>query len=183
MDRRIHKTREAIFRAFEELLTKKRYEQITVQDIIEKADIGRSTFYAHFETKDDLLKDTCQNLFGHIFEEHLSSEISHDFSGEKASLKTMLTHIFYHLKDDRKMYERIFSCESADLFWAYFKTQFMKLTERYEMAHIAEQTGVPVDFYVNYYCSAYIEAVKWWFRNDMNIFPEELETYFERVTE
>ena len=182
MDRRIHKTREAIFSAFEDLLTEKRYEQITVQDIIEKADVGRSTFYAHFETKDDLLKSTCQNLFGHIFEEHPASEITHDFSGEQASLKTMLTHILYHLKDDRKWYERIFSCESADLFWAYFKTQFLKLAERYELDHIAEQMVVPADFYVNYYCSVYIEAVKWWFRNDMKNTPEELETYFERVT-
>ena len=52
MDRRRRKTREAIFSAFIALLSKKDFEQITVGEIIEKADIGRATFYAHFETKE-----------------------------------------------------------------------------------------------------------------------------------
>ena len=57
MDRRQKKSREAIFGAFTELLSKKHYNQITVGEIIEKADVGRATFYAHFETKDFLLKE------------------------------------------------------------------------------------------------------------------------------
>ena len=51
MDRRQRKTREAIFAAFIALLSKKDFSQITVGEIIDKADVGRATFYSHFETK------------------------------------------------------------------------------------------------------------------------------------
>ena len=59
MGRRQLRTRALIFDAFSELLNKNKYNSITVQDIIDKAGIGRSTFYSHFETKDELLNAVC----------------------------------------------------------------------------------------------------------------------------
>lgn len=87
MDRRIQKTRAAIFLAFETLLMEKSYSNITVQNVIERANIGRSTFYSHFETKDDLLKAMCAELFDHIFSPNLTPESSHDFRGHNRSVE------------------------------------------------------------------------------------------------
>ena len=96
MDRRQQKTRRAILTAFSRLLEQKRYSAITVQDIIDEADIGRSTFYAHFETKDELLHVMCSEIFDHVFCEVLKAETGHDFSEENETLEDKLTHLLYH---------------------------------------------------------------------------------------
>ena len=96
MDRRQRKTRQAIYSAFESLMSHEHYRSITVAQIIERADIGRSTFYAHFETKDDLLDQMCIEIFDHIFEgvnEHCTTHADLQAVG----LGGVLTHLLYHL--------------------------------------------------------------------------------------
>src|SRR6186713_2598586 len=54
-DRRVSRTRRALKEALTDLILEKGYEAVTVQHVIDRADVGRSTFYAHFLDKDDLL--------------------------------------------------------------------------------------------------------------------------------
>ncbi|KAF0845629.1 TetR/AcrR family transcriptional regulator [Nocardia caishijiensis] len=68
-DRRVRRTRDALHRALIELMIERGYERVTVSDIIERADVGRSTFYAHYRDKDDLLLVSCT--------EFLRREIAH----------------------------------------------------------------------------------------------------------
>ncbi|MET9024736.1 TetR/AcrR family transcriptional regulator [Nocardia sp. NPDC004168] len=54
-DRRVRRTRASLHRALIELMVEGAYDRITVRDILERADVGRSTFYTHYRDKDDLL--------------------------------------------------------------------------------------------------------------------------------
>src|SRR5262245_23906227 len=61
-DRRVERTRQSLSEALILLIREKGYEALTVQDIIDRANVGRSTFYAHFGDKDDLLVNGLQAL-------------------------------------------------------------------------------------------------------------------------
>ena len=103
-DRRITKTRKAIYNAFLQLLNQKDYEAITVQEIIDLADVGRSTFYSHYESKELLLDELCQKLFHHLFER-----------AENLSPQDYLAHIFQHFKKNQDHVKIVINTKKRDL--------------------------------------------------------------------
>lgn len=179
MDRRQKKTREAIFAAFRRLLENKSYSHITVQDIIDEANIGRSTFYAHFETRDDLLNAMCRQIFDHIFSDVLKAEAYHDFSKENHTLCDKLTHLLYHLKEQRTDIVHVLSGESSDLFLRYFRNCLTELFGEYESI---PPTDIPADFVLNHYVCGFSEAVKWWVGRGMKDSPEKIAGYYMALT-
>ena len=176
MDRRQKKTRQAVYDAFTSLLEKKSYSNITVQEIIDEADIGRSTFYAHFETKDDLLRALCAEIFDHVFSEHLTQEESHDFSHNLRDLKSEITHILYHLQDSRKYIRSILSCESGEVFMLSFRTQLEKIFEG-ELAH--GRSEIPMEYLRDNMVWDFAETVRWWMKHP-HYSPEEISDFFLR---
>lgn len=179
MDRRQQKTREAIFAAFRRLLENKSYSHITVQNIIDEANIGRSTFYAHFETRDDLLNAMCRQIFDHIFSDVLKAEEYHDFSKENHTLSDKLTHLLYHLKEQKRDIIHVLSGESSDLFLRYFRNWLTELFEEYGSSSSAD---IPEDFALNHYVCGFSEAVKWWVGRGMKDSPEKIVGYYTELT-
>ena len=116
MDRRQRKTREAIFNAFIQLLSKKNYNNITVAEIIELADVGRATFYAHFETKDFLLKALCGELFVHLFDaQNESTDKRNIFNCDIHD--SVFMHLFSHIKNNDNNIRKLLSSKNNDLFF------------------------------------------------------------------
>lgn len=179
MDRRQRKTRVAIFGAFTELLSKKHFAQITVGDIIEKADVGRATFYAHFETKEFLLRELCEELFCHIFDTAEDSEHGHKHIFECDAPDSVFQHLFMHLsKNDNNILELLAS-ENNELFFEYFKKNLNKLCEsRLSEFEDKISSGLPESFRINHIASVFVETLRWWVENGMIESPETLTQYF-----
>ncbi len=175
MDRRQQKTRKAIFSAFHSLLQTKRYDHITVQDIIDLANVGRSTFYTHFETKDSLLESMCTDLFSHIFE---NDPCPWDKGGN--DLESKLSHILWHIQNGESDLSGILLSNSGELFMGYFKSQLSKVFEMYSDFFKAD---VPNDFLINHLVGSFAETVKWWLKEDMKTPPETIAKYYISMTE
>ena len=178
MDRRQKKTRQAVFDAFTALLEEKTYSNITVQEIIDRADIGRSTFYSHFETKDELLKALCSEIFDHVFSEKLTRENTHDFSLGGKDIKGEITHILYHLRDSSRYISRILFCESGEMFMSYFKDYLMEVFQG-ELEKI--NTDIPRDYILNHMVCDFAETVRWWMKHDQYS-PEDVSRFFFSTT-
>ena len=179
MDRRQRKTREAIFRAFGELLSKKDFNQITVGEIIERADVGRATFYTHFETKDFLLKELCRELFCHIFDSIDNESEAHRHIFECEAPKSVFLHLIQHLqKNDNNILE-LLACRNNELFIKYFKDELKALVKNQLYLFEGRKTeGVPEDFWINHISSAFVETIRWWVDNGMKESADVLINYF-----
>ncbi len=179
MDRRQRKTREAIFFAFISLLSKKDFAQITVGEIIDLADVGRATFYSHFESKDFLLKELCDELFCHIFDAAREEKNEHRHIFTCDATGSVYLHLFRHLQKNDNNILKLLSCQNNELFFKYFKSDFKKLIEsQLYLFERRKNAKIPDSFWVNHIASSFIETVKWWVDNGMKESPETITEYF-----
>ena len=160
MDRRQKKTRAAIFTAFSTLLAEKSYSKITVQEIIDAANVGRTTFYAHFETKDDLLKALCEELFGHIISSALDRTHTHGLYSDRNAPEAVFCHLLQHLREDENNILELLSSESSDLFLRFFKNSLNELIQnQFVDQNRKNNRDIPQDFLVNHISGSFVEMV------------------------
>ena len=176
MDRRQEKTRRAIFAAFADLLAKKEFSKITVGEIIALANVGRATFYAHFETKDYLLKALCQELFCHILD-GADSDHRHIFDCQPP--ESVFLHLLQHFQKNDNNLLLLLTSPNNGLFLEYFKDNLKQLVLT-QLPRFAERKSecLPESFWVDHIASTFVETVRWWVDNGMTQDPETIAQYF-----
>ena len=184
MDRRQQKTRAAIFQAFSALVSEKNYSRITVQENIDRANVGRTTFYAHFETKEDLLKALCGELFGHILASAQDITHTHGLYSDGSAPESIFCHLLQHLQENDGNILGLLSGESSELFLRHFKDSLRELIRTQFIAQSRKANlNLPRDFLVNHICGNFVEMVLWWIRGGRTQTPAELDRYFRAVIE
>lgn len=176
MDRRQKKTRRAIYRAFEELMASEHYSNVTVAQIIDRADIGRSTFYAHFDTKDDLLSEMCREMFDHIFE-GVNEQCETHPNLATQSLEGKLAHLLYHLRDSHSGVCGKLILEGEPHFTGYFGQQLEVL---FKKDGPAAPVGMPPDLMRAMQVSSFISCVAWWFTGGAKEPPEVVAGWYAK---
>ena len=182
MDRRQRKTRDAIFKAFIAMLSEKNVNHITVGEIIERADVGRATFYAHFATKDFLIKEMCEELFCHVFDALEDRGCAHQHIFSCDAPDSVFLHLFQHFKQNDNHLLELLACQNNELFLRYFKNGLVKLVES-QLEHFLTENvkELPRNFLVNHIAVTFVETLRWWIEQGMKQSPEVIAEYFFKI--
>ena len=166
-DRRVSKTKKAIYQAFLQLLNDKGYDATTVQDIIDLADVGRSTFYCHYESKELLLDELCRYLFHHLFERegHFTTE---DY----------LAHIFLHFQKNQDHVTSLLFSKND-----YFLRQLHKELEHHVYSVMADDLkeshpSLPTSYLQHLIVSNFIETLTWWLKKGQDFTEQEVVQFY-----
>jgi AcrR family transcriptional regulator len=180
IDRRIGKTRQVLQEAMYSLMQEKLYSKITIQDIIDRANVGRSTFYSHYETKDDLLLSCIEHLL-----EMLNLYIINYLEMNQDTSPRLITvvELFDHIKEKSKIIKGLMKAESADVFFDKVQAFWNKKIEEYLQSKLAKdiEPTVPLVILTNHITSTLINLIKWWVNNKMSYTSSQMDQYFQEL--
>ncbi len=163
MDRRQVKTRKAILKAFNDLMDEKCVDKITVTEICEYADIGKSTFYTHYETKEHLITEICEDFLGHL-KQNEKSELFPD-------LEQMLLHLLWHIYDDKGNILKLIKDENI-ICNIYFTKYSKEIFANY--LKLKSDNKFNVEFALNHIVEGFVSAVRWHINNPQKLTVEIL---------
>lgn len=161
-DRRMQRSKQAITKAFLELFQKKEFEQITINEIAERANVNRGTIYLHYADKYDLL-DKC-------VEDHVNEMISLCKKREANSSGQGMVNepmpVFEYLRDHFQFFFAMFSNQRVFLFRDRL-LHFLSVNLMEKMDSGAEDTVADKEIKAQFLASAFIGIVEWWIRHRM----------------
>lgn len=173
MDKRTERSRRLIQDAFQSLLQERDYGSITVQDVLDRAGVGRSTFYAHFSGKADLLARLVDGICEHAMAP-VRAERNHDFTGRACPVASC-EHVLCHMREREGGLRALLDGEGLRLLAACLRDEVAQradelLPERPEGA----AAQMDRDFLVNHVAGSFVEMVLWWARRGLRDDPHRL---------
>lgn len=180
-DRRIGRTRKLMHDALIALIVEKGYEAVTVQDILDRANVGRSTFYAHFRDKDAL----CLSGFEHLrtlFEQQHHALLAAQQDGDAPEFNFIL-EIFRHVGQHHALYKAISGKQSGEMILKYLHRYLydMLIVPHRALMKNRKAPPVPVEVTTHWIVSSLLSLMIWWLENNMPYSAEKMDEQFRRL--
>jgi AcrR family transcriptional regulator len=175
-DRRITRTRENLFHAILTLMLEKRYDDITVQDIIDRANVGRSTFYAHFQDKEDL---AVSNLVHGL--DILARAIEQSNPNPNNFLPGR--ELFEHIRENYQMFKAMTSGRGLELFYQKGQEYWsQRVAVRFQaMLTAGQEARVPIPLLAHFVSGTLVTMLKWWIDNKMPYTSDRMADIVEQL--
>lgn len=163
-DRRVRRTRRALREALIALILEKGYDRITVREILDRADVVRSTFYAHFGDKDALMLSCFTDMLAQL-------EAAVSVMDEGVDPARPAEILYEHAYRNRRVYRALCGVRGSDLVQRHLHRLIGDLLREHLGPHLAAAgSELPADLVAEYYTSATLGLLMWWVAND---FPHD----------
>ena len=176
-DRSSQRTSRLVSSAFAELLGEKPYEDILVQDILDRADIGRTTFYAHYFDKEDVLNSIVEQEL-----EMLTHQIAHSTTKQQQIVPSL--ELFEHVYNSQNHpFLALMRSRAGEPLWEALRTALCQAIEPALSTLCVERRSPPIPLPVvsQYLTGALLTLLKWWIEASMPYSPQQMENIFQQL--
>jgi AcrR family transcriptional regulator len=181
-DRRVQRTRELLQRALIDLISQGAYDSITIQEIVDRANVGRTTFYLHYTSKDDLFL-SCHEAV--VSEFHFGPLYPHPIAQEAFISREVppgLVRAYHHLKESWARLYPIFQSRDGQLILRRIRDRSAQEIEaNLRSAFAGTESLIPLEVLANYLAGAQIALIYWWLEKRQPYTPETLAQTFHRL--
>ena len=181
MDRRVARTRGMLQHALNSLTLKKGYEAISIEDICEAANVGRSTFYAHYTSKDDLKRSGLEHLRQQLLD-HQKAGLT---ASENASNRSFAFSrpMFEHAREHIDLYRALVGNRGGAIALGTIR-QILSDLVRDELCASARKNpngAIPRELVVHYVVGAFMAVMTWWLDGGAKLPPQRIDAMFRRL--
>lgn len=180
MDRRTQRTREGLQKALIELISERGYDAITIQDIADRANIGRTTFYLHYNSKDELFMSCHETVVSKL---HIG--LLHSLSREEllsSDVPAEMTSAYQHFEVDRALLYPIFRGRDSQWILRQIRDRSAREIEANLRGIFGDsESNIPLDMLANYLAGAQIALMQWWLEKRRAHPPSDLAQTLHRL--